>query len=163
LLAGGFVDQSTHALYNPANYPNHGTGLFFVGLEANGSVYGYALDHATNGYTRVATFASGQISIMDLAYDRDVGYLWGYCDNTCGNKATVFRLDTAPLSPTVGTFQIGRVFDRPGTLPNSNNEGITFATESECIGGQKSFYWSDDDQLNGHAIRSGTVSCGSFF
>lgn len=87
LVAGGFFDEATHAPYVPANYPNHGTGLFFVGLEANGSVYGYALDHATNGYTRLATFASGQASIMDLAYDHEVGYLWGYCDNTCGNKA----------------------------------------------------------------------------
>jgi hypothetical protein len=163
LVAGGFFDEATHAPYNPASYPNHGTGLFFVGLEGNGSIYAYALDHVTNGFTRVATLASGQVSIMDLAYDREVGYLWGYCDNTCANKATVFRIDTNGASPTAGHFQIGRVFDHPSTLPNSNNEGITFAPESECSAGQKAFLWSDDDQLNGHAIRSGTIPCGSFF
>jgi hypothetical protein len=163
LVAGGFFDEATHAAYDPNNYPNHGTGLFFVGLEANGSVYGYALNHATNGFQRVATFASGQVSIMDLAYDREVGNLWGYCDNTCGNKATVFRLDVTPASPTVGTFQIGRVFDHPSTLPNSNNEGITFAPEAECVGGQKSFFWTDDDAINGHSIRRGTIPCGTFF
>ena len=163
LLAGGFFDEATNATYAPANYPNHGTGLFFVGLEGTGSVYGYALDHVTNGFTRVATFPSGQVSIMDLAYDREVGYLWGYCDNTCGNKATVFLLDGNPMSPTAGRFQIARVFDHPSTLPNSNNEGITFAPEAECVGGQKSFFWSDDDQIDGHAIRLGTIPCGSFF
>lgn len=66
-------------------------------------------------------------------------------------------------SSTAGRFQIGRVFDHPSTLPNSNNEGITFAPESECVGGQKPFFWSDDDQINGHAIRRGTIPCGSFF
>ena len=44
LVESGFVDQATGAAYNPATYPNHGTGLFFVGLEANGIVYAYALD-----------------------------------------------------------------------------------------------------------------------
>jgi hypothetical protein len=117
----------------------------------------------TNAFTRIATFSSGQPAIMDLAYDRDVGYLWGYCDNTCGNKATVFRLDTTAMSPTLGHFAIGRVFDHPSTLPNSNNEGITFAPESLCSGGQKAFFWTDDDQIDGHALRRGSVSCGAFF
>ncbi|MFN6474197.1 MAG: hypothetical protein RMY36_031580 [Nostoc sp. SerVER01] len=36
LQANGFIDESTNQPYNPANYPLHGTGLFFVGLEANG-------------------------------------------------------------------------------------------------------------------------------
>ncbi|HEX7669728.1 MAG TPA: lamin tail domain-containing protein [Polyangiaceae bacterium] len=163
LVAGGFFDEATHAPYNPSTYANHGTGLFFVGLEGNGSIYAYALDHVTNGFTRVATLASGQVSIMDLAYDREVGYLWGYCDNTCGNKATVFRIDTAVSSPTVGHFRVGRVFDHPTTLPDSNNEGITFAPEAECSAGQKNFFWSDDDQINGHAVRRGTIPCGTFF
>ena len=45
--------------YNPATYANHGTGLFFVGLEANGIVYGFALDQTSSSFTRVATFSSG--------------------------------------------------------------------------------------------------------
>jgi hypothetical protein len=163
LMAGSFFDEATNAPYNPANYPNHGTGLFFVGLEGNGSIYGYALNHATNGFVRVATLPSGQVAIMDLAYDREVGYLWGYCDNTCGNKATVFRLDGNAMSPTVGRFQIGRVFDHPATLPDSNFEGITFAPQAECTAGQRAFYWSDDDQLDGHSLRRGSIPCGAFF
>ena len=38
-------------VYNPADYPNHGDGLFFVGLEGNGTVYVYALNHVTNGFS----------------------------------------------------------------------------------------------------------------
>ncbi|HVZ73416.1 MAG TPA: lamin tail domain-containing protein [Polyangia bacterium] len=163
LVAGGFFDEAKGATYDPADYPNHGTGLFFVGLESNGSVYGYALNHADNTFVRVATFVSGQVSIMDLSYDREVGYLWGQCDNTCNNKATVFRLDTGASSPTNGHFTINRVFDRPASLPNSNFEGIGIAPEAECVGGQKHFFWSDDDQLDGHALRRGSIPCGQFF
>ena len=163
LVAGGFFDEATNATYNPASYANHGTGLFFVGLESNGTVYGYALNHADNTFTRVATFASGQVSIMDLSYDREVGYLWGQCDNTCGNKATVFRIDVAPSSPTRGRFEINRVFDRPASLPNSNFEGIGIAPEAECLGGQKHFFWSDDSALDSHSIRRGSIPCGAFF
>ncbi len=135
-----------------------------IGVEGNGIIYAYALDHVTSAFVRVATFASGQTGIMDLAYDRETNLLWGYHDNSAANnKATVFRIDTLAGSPTLGRFQISRVFDHPSTLPNSNNEGITFAPEAECVAGQKAFFWSDDDSISGHAIRRGTIPCGIFF
>jgi hypothetical protein len=55
------------------------------------------------------------------------------------------------------------VFDRPASLPDVNNEGITFAPEAECASGQKAFFWSDDSQTDGHALRRGSIPCGSFF
>jgi hypothetical protein len=152
LLAGGFIDEATHAPYDPATYPSHGGGLFFVGVEGTGNVYGYALNHDNGSFVRVASFSSGQSGIMDLAYDRDSGLLWGYCDNTCGNKSTLFQL-------SAGAFQINRVYGPPAGLPASNNEGITFAPISECNAGQRAFFWSDDDQINSHAIRRGSISC----
>lgn len=156
LVAGGFVDEATHAAYNPALYANHGGGLFFVGVEGNGNIYGYALDHASDTFTRVATVSSGQSGIMDLAWDREHDYFLGYCDNTCGNKTTLLRLGA-------GAFQLGRVFGPPSSLPASNNEGIAFASASECLAGQRSFFWSDDDQAGGHAVRRGSIPCGSLF
>ena len=45
LTSHGFFDEHTGAAYDPAAYPGHGDGLFFVGLEANGTIYAYALDH----------------------------------------------------------------------------------------------------------------------
>jgi hypothetical protein len=163
LVGKGLLDESTGRAYQPANYPDHAGGLFLVGLEANGMLYAYALDHVGGGFHRVATVSSGQISIMDLAFDRDVGDVWAYCDNTCGNRATVLDVDSDPASSTFGRFEIKRAFDHPSTLPNANNEGITLVPESECVGGVKSFFWSDDDQTNGHAIRQGAVQCGSLF
>jgi hypothetical protein len=157
LVARGFLDESTGAAYDPTRYSGHGTGLFFVGLESNGFVYAYALDHVGGGFQRIATISSGQVSIMDLAFDRDIGDLWGYCDNTCGNKATVFGIGSD------GRFQIRAVYNHPSTLPDSNNEGITFAPEAECLNGKKAFYWADDDDLYGHAIRRGDINCGPLF
>jgi hypothetical protein len=154
LVASGFIDETTIAAYDPARYPGHGTGLFFVGLEATGNIYGYALDHVGGGFTRVASLSSGQPSIMDLGFDRDVGQLWAYCDNSCANKATL-------LGVTGGHFQVRRFFDHPAGLPDSNNEGITFAPESECVSGLKAFFWSDDSAINMHALRRGAVNCGT--
>lgn len=154
LVASGFVDMTTSAPYNPASYPDHNGGVFFVGVEGTGNIHGYVLNHASNSFVRVATFASGQSGIMDLSYDRQNKYLWGYCDNTCGNKSTLLRISG-------GAFQIGKVFGPPSGLPASNNEGITFVPDSECVAGQRAFFWSDDDQINSHALRRGSINCGS--
>jgi hypothetical protein len=163
LVAKGLLDESTGQPYDPNNYPNHAGGLFLVGIEQNGIIYAYAFDHASGGFHRVATVASGQISIMDLAFDRDVGGLFAYCDNTCGNKATLLDVDTDPASPTRGKFKIARAFNRPSGLADANNEGIAIAPESECQGGIKSFFWTDDSQTDGHALRQGSIRCGRLF
>jgi len=63
-VANGFIDQSTGNLYDPSAYPKHGTGIFLVGLEQNGMIYAYAFDLNGNGFTRLATIASGNIRIM---------------------------------------------------------------------------------------------------
>ncbi len=162
LVANGFYDEHAAATYSPLSYPNHGTGLFLVGVEATGSLYAYALNHADSTFTRVATIASGQVAVMDLSFDRATGYLWADCDNTCGNKITVLDIVTTPLAANMGRFAVRRVFDRPSSLPNINNEGITFAPETECVAGKKSFFWSDDDQTDGHALRRDAIPCGRF-
>ncbi len=156
LVAGGFVDERTSRPYDPAAYPNHGAGLFFVGLEANGVIYAYALDHGGAGFHRVATIASGQPAIMDLSFDRDAGNLWAACDNGCANKATILRL-------VGGAFSLQRYVTRPAGLPDSNNEGIAIAPEASCVAGKKSFFWGDDSNAAGHAIRRGDISCGPIF
>jgi hypothetical protein len=97
--------------------------------------------------------ASGHPSIMSLDFDRDVGNLWAYCDNTCANQAAVLRI-------AGGRFVVQYLYDHPATLPNSNFEGITIAPESECAEGKKSFFWTDDDDAGGHALYRGTIPCG---
>lgn len=163
LQASQFIDENTRLPYDPANYPSHGSGLFFVGLEANGQIYAYALNQSGSSYVRVATVASGQSQVMDLSFDRDNNILWTACDNNCSGKTTLLSVDTTVGSPTKGKFVVRKGYNRPGSMSNMNSEGIAIAPESECINGLKTFIWADDAQDNNHALRRGTISCGPLF
>lgn len=162
LQANGFIDESTGAAYNPSNYPLHGTGVFFVGLEANGKIYAYALN-SDSTYHRIATIASGHSQIMDLSFDRDKNVLFAHCDNGCTNRVHLLAIDTTVGSATKGKFIVRKAYERPSTLGNNNHEGIAIAPESECVSNLKQYFWADDAETSGHAIRRGTISCGSLF
>ncbi|WP_432980676.1 lamin tail domain-containing protein [Dactylosporangium sp. CA-233914] len=152
LTAHGFRDEHTGAAYNPAAYPGHGDGLFLVGLEANGSIYAYALSD-TGAYTRVATIASGFVNVMDLQYEPETGPLWAVCDDTCNGRSATLDIGAD------GKFAVTNVYERPAGLPNYNNEGRAIAPQSECADGQKRVWWADDSNDEGHALRAGTIGC----
>lgn len=146
--------------YNPARFAQNGGGVFLVGVEGTGNIHVYALDHAAGAYARLATFASGMPGVMDLQYDPDTHYLWAYGDDTAGNHAVLFEIEQNSASPSYGQFVQRSVFERPSGLPPVNNEGIAFAPESECSGGFRSFFWSDDNATGGHSLRRGSLRCG---
>ena len=162
LVANGFFDETLGVTYNPASYPNHGSGLFMVGVENGGIVYVFALNHTTNVATRVASFTSGFPQVMDLAYDRELGHLWAVCDNGCNGRSTILRIDTAPGSATRGRFVVTQRFERPMGMPNLNNEGFTIAPLSECVSGARQAFWADDGATSTFSIRRGTVTCSPF-
>jgi hypothetical protein len=153
LTARGLLDESKNRTYNPADYPNHGTGLFLVGLEANGMVYAYALNHTDNSFTRIATISTGLSAVMDLHFDRDSNDLWAVCDDTCQGRSVVLRVDSS------GRFSIARRYERPTGMPNLNNEGFTLAPTSQCVNNLRPALWADDSETGGHAIRRGSISC----
>ncbi|WP_248814623.1 lamin tail domain-containing protein [Frankia sp. AgPm24] len=153
LTAHGFHDDHTGAAYNPASYPGHGTGLYFAGLEANGSVYAYALNQAGTTYTRVATFASGFSAVMDLEFDPSTGHLWAECDDTCQGRTAVLDINAS------GVFAGTAVYARPSGMSNYNNEGFALAPAASCSGGSRQVVWSDDSNDGGHALRRGTLTC----
>ena len=161
LTANSFFDEVASHTYNPAEYPDHGTGLFFVGIEATGTIYAYALNHVMGDFHRVASFSSGNPGVMSVYFDRDVGYLWAHCDDTCGNVAGIFSVDTT-AGATFGKFKLLRQLARPSSMANLNNEGIAIAPESECVAGFKGYYWTDDSETGGHSIRFDSIPCGHF-
>ncbi|MDB4986867.1 MAG: hypothetical protein JWN04_2045, partial [Myxococcaceae bacterium] len=63
-------------------------------------------------------------------------------------------------SLSYGQFVQRKVLSRPAGLPNYNNEGISFAPDSECRAGLRSFFWADDGADNGHSLRRGSIPCG---
>ncbi|MDX6347669.1 MAG: hypothetical protein QOF84_2459 [Streptomyces sp.] len=153
LTAHGFRDEHTGAAYKPANYPGHGSGLFFAGLEANGTVYAYALNRTGGGYTRIATIPSGFPAVMDLEFEPSTGHLWAVCDNTCDGGTATLDINAQ------GEFTATAVHDRPAGMPNYNNEGFAIAPQAACVAGHKPVLWSDDNNDDGHVLRAGTLPC----
>jgi hypothetical protein len=161
LVASSFFDENAGAVYAPSAYPNHAGGLFLVGVEGTGLIHAYMLDHTSTSFVRVADIESGHPNVMGLEFDRDTGYLWAICDDTCGNAANVLTPDLVTGSASAGRFIVRRTYARPNALPNANNEGFALAPASECSGGTKSVFWSDDNDSDVHSLRRGSVSCGS--
>ncbi len=124
-------------------------------------IYSYALNHATNGYNRIASFGNNDLAIMSLWFDRDTSLLWAGCDNHCDGRMTVYEIDLVATSPTYGKFQMLVQYDRPSTMPDINNEGYTMAGEATCVSGMKQVYWADDKDDDGHVLRMDTVPCAS--
>jgi hypothetical protein len=158
LVARGFLDQHLEVLYDPLNYPDHSGGLVFLGLETDGGIYAYALNINLGTYQRVASFPSGSDFIMSLSFDRDTGYLWSMCDDTCQGVHNVHSLDNS-----TGKFTQIASYARPISMGNFDAEGFTIASESVCdSAGQKSVFWADDKNDAGHSLRSDKLPCGSF-
>ncbi|MBX0301500.1 lamin tail domain-containing protein [Cryobacterium sp. 1639] len=157
LVAEGMLDETTNAAYDPADYSGHGTGLFFVGLEANGTIYAYALDQNSGDYTRVATIASGFSGVMDLEFEAATGRFWAVCDDTCDGRSAV--LEVAQTGDNDGRFAVSRVYERPASMPNLNNEGFAIAPQGSCSEGTTSVFWADDSNTDGFAIRTGSIDC----
>lgn len=158
LVGSGFIDQTTGAPYNPATHANHGSGLFFVGLEGNGIVYAYALDHTSGSFTRVAIFASGFSTFAALHWESATNQLWVVCDNNCNGRSRVFSVQTQ-AGAAQGSFVAVTDYDRPTGMPNVNNEGFTVAPDSECVGASKPVLWADDANNGGRVLRAGTIPC----
>ncbi|MFC4224447.1 lamin tail domain-containing protein [Lysinibacter cavernae] len=152
LVSAGFIDQSTGTAYDPARYAGHGDGLFFVGIEANGNVYAFALN--TDGtFALLATISSGFPGIMDLEYEAESNSLFAVCDDTCDGQIATLAVGAD------GAFNITALYERPANMPNVNNEGFTLATEASCVNGMKSAFWSDDNGTDSHSLREGLIRC----
>ncbi|OKI32431.1 hypothetical protein A6A29_21910 [Streptomyces sp. TSRI0281] len=153
LTAHGFRDERTGATYDPAGYPGHGNGLFFVGVEATGTIYAYALNQSGGGYTRIATATSGFTGVMDLEFEPATGHLWAVCDDTCQGRTSTLDINAQ------GKFAITHTYNRPAGMSDYNNEGFAIAPHTTCTGGRKPVIWSDDSNDGGHALRAGTLNC----
>lgn len=151
-LAGRFLDESTGAMYDPAAYPAHGDGVFFLALEKNGHIYAYVLGEDGSSH-RIADIASGMSNIAETQWDADNNRLWAVADNTSAGSAVLLKLGAD------GAFVSDKVYDRPTGLPDRNLEGFTLLPDSTCVDGQKEVIRSDDGNNDGHSLWSGTIDC----
>jgi hypothetical protein len=171
LTAHGFRDQHLDKTYDPADYPLHGAGLFFLALEKNGHVYAYALnsDGSFNRVADIDTGIDGTSAIADLQFNADDQGIWTQCDNDCGVVASLLRIGTD------GNFTRLASYNRPAGLPDTNLEGFAIAPASSAVNGKREVVWSDDGIYGdgnawnsdhtgnlpsagwGHALYSGTI------
>lgn len=152
LVATRLLDEATRRPYAPAAYPEHGMGVFLVGLESDGTIHAFTLDHVRGSFTRLASFSSGHPNVMALDYDRDTGLLYATCDDSCANRISV-------LEVVAGRFVVRQRYAPPSTLPNANHEGFAVTTAAQCVDGRKRVFWADDSRTNGHSIRAATIPC----
>ncbi|MFE7170058.1 lamin tail domain-containing protein, partial [Streptomyces sp. NPDC057616] len=125
LTAAGFKDMSTGAAYDPGRYGAHTGGVFFVGVEGTGMVYGFVLqDDGT--FVRVASFSSGMAGVMELQWEPEASRLWVVCDDTCDGRHSTFAVGAS------GAFAVSAVYDRPSGMSNLNNEGFTLSGADAC-------------------------------
>ena len=111
LVSKGFRDEARAEPYNPANYPDHGAGLFFAGIENDGKLVAYALNQTTGASARVATIPSGFPAVMALDYEPESTHLWAVCDNTCNGRSAT--LDIAQAGADAGRFVVTNTYERP--------------------------------------------------
>ncbi len=154
LTDAGFVDQGTGQAYDPSEHPHHGGGLFVVAVEDTGHLYAFALDHAGASVDLVADIATGLPKLADVAFDPERERLWAVADDTVDGRTSLLKL-------VDGAFVPAEAYDRPGGMPNLNNEGLAIAAQSTCTDGVKEVVWSDDGSTDGHALRSGTLRCAA--
>ncbi len=152
LTGNGFVDQNTGQAYDPADYPQHGTGVFAVAVEDSGDLHLFALPSDGGAATKLATIDSGFPHLADVNFDPERQRLWAVTDDTHDGKSSQLKV-------TSGVFVVDTAFDRPAGMPNLNNEGLAIAPQSTCVDGKKEVVWSDDGDTDGHSLRSGTINC----
>ncbi|MEW2620074.1 lamin tail domain-containing protein [Streptomyces sp. NPDC048106] len=160
LTANGWVDPLTGAAYDPANYPLHGSGLFFAGLERDGTLHVYGLN-SDGTFTTFGTVSTGKASVMDVTFDAGTQRVIATCDNTCGETHTLMKINAAgALVPDV-------TYTNPAVMPVDNLEGFALAPASTCVDGSREAVWTDDgiygfgsgSSSSGHALYSGTFPC----
>ena len=153
LVAGGFIDENVGSPYDPARYPGHGSGVFFLALEKNGHLYAYTLNNNDGAFQRIATIDTGMPLIAETQWDFDNNRIWAVGDDSVGGSATLMKLNTE------GRFVVDRIYNRPSELANLNLEGFAITPDSTCVNGVKEVIRADDGNNGGHSLWSGTINC----
>ncbi len=152
ILAGALFDDRTGAVYDPADYPGHGDGLFFVAVEDGGGVFAFAL--GTDGSAvLVATIDPGLPAAMALDFDSVLGVLWVVCDDGCQGRSAQVTLNGTDAPDVVHVA-------RPAGMPDINNEGFATAPASLSTDGERPVWWFADG-FAAEALRAGALPGGT--
>lgn len=157
LVARGFRDEKVGGAYDPAAYPGHGDGLFFVGVEGTARIYALAL--LPDGQaTLIATIDPKLAVVADVTYDAASGMLYAVCDDACSGEIHAMRIASA--GSAAGTFQTVAAYAQPAGMPTGvGNEGFAIGT---CSAGVAPVFYADDNAAGGIALREGAMYCNTY-
>lgn len=144
----GFHDRGGK-VYSPADYLDHGGGLFASAVESRGEIVFLAL--RDDGTVReVGKAATGLDAIMDLFWSDTRQELWATCDIHCKGQAAVLRAEG-------GAFETIALVHPPTGMQDLNDEG--FAIVPICTNGAMTAVWSDDSATGGNSLREAALPC----
>ena len=151
------MDEATGATYNPAAYPDHGAGLFFVGRRAGRQDHRLRAQpdhgrlHARRDHReRLPEGHGARVRARDHPPVGGLRRQLRRPHRDAGHRA---------VGPNAGRFVVTNIYERPAGMPNLNNEGFAIAPQAECVNGLKPVFWADDSNTGGHALRAGTLNC----
>ena len=147
-ISMGYRDASGK-VYSPADYPDHGAGLFASAVESRGDIVFLVL-RGDGTVTEVGRTATGLDAIMDLSWNSTRQELWATCDSHCKGQAAVLRASD-------GTFQVVAIVRPPTGMDGLNDEG--FAIVPTCTNGTMLAVWSDDSATGGTSLREAPLPC----
>ncbi|WP_084125297.1 lamin tail domain-containing protein [Demequina sp. NBRC 110054] len=154
LVDEGFVDESTGLAYDPADYADHGNGLFVVGVETTAAAYVVALmDDGSS--VLIATISTESVS-FDLVADvqfSGAGALWVVCDEACDGRIALYTIED-------GAFTVQALYDNPAGMDDGiANEGFAIGDSTVCVDGSVPTYYADDADTDDYSLRTGTLPC----
>lgn len=126
----------------------------FVGVEATGDVYAFAL-YPNGGAYLAATLDTPLAGVMALDYTEQTNTLWAFCDEACGGESVQFDLNAAPIAA-------GPRIARVDGMPNLANEGVALSPVTTCAEdatvGEREIWFADDAAADGHSLRRAVLT-----
>ena len=147
-VKGRLLDKNTGDMFDPDNYPNAISGVFFSGLEANGHIYAFVLN-SDGSASLINELDPGLGGIMALEYDNYENALWAIADNGYNNKMTklsLYDMSSTPIDPP------------KGLVTSLNTEGFAIADKEYTVNGLRPVFRFTDG-VNKNQLSIGYMNC----
>ena len=105
---------------------------------------------------RVATITSGQAGVMGLEFDPDNGTLWAGVTTPAATRPPCWE---SPAPATAASWSAP--LQPPHRHGRLQQRGHRLRPQLRMLGRTRSFFWCDDSNNETHALRRGTLNCGT--
>ncbi len=139
LRAAGFVDP----LGNPYTSTRGMGGLMFVGHQNGGRIYTFDLDPASNTFSYVGAYLTGDTETAELCFDRSTGQLLAWHGNL--NRLEVLGLGSTIVGNERKLTTIASYSQPTGAPGLPNIEGLAIVANDDGLINARSLFLTIDD------------------